>query len=67
MVSENEMKLIATVHGAEEETEFTFQWQVSRDNGENFSDIEDATLNEILIQLTEEDFDSLWRVRVQTV
>ena len=67
MVSENEMKLIATVHGAEEETEFTFQWQVSVDEGESYSDIEDATENEILILLTEEDFGNLWRVRVQTV
>ena len=66
MVSESEMKLTATVHGAEER-EFAFQWQVSEDDGVNFNDIEDATEKEILVELTEEDFNNLWRVRVQTI
>ena len=63
MVGENEMKLTATVH-APEGSKVSFQWQVSEDDGENYSDIEDATASVLLVELTENDIGNLWRVRV---
>lgn len=66
MISENEMKLVATVKGGEE-MEYLFQWQVSEDEGESFADIEDETRNELIVELTEENIDNLWRVRVEPV
>ena len=64
MVSDNEMKLKAKVN-APEGSVLSFQWQVSQDNGQNYSNIENATASEILVTLAESDMTNLWRVRVE--
>ncbi len=66
MLNESTMKLIAVIHGAEEQA-FNFQWQVSEDDGANFSDIENETEKEMLVELTEEVLNNLWRVRIQAI
>ena len=66
MTEENLMKLTAVVNDPEGRS-YTFQWQVSEDGGENYEDVEDATEDELEIELTDENISNLWRVKVQQI
>ena len=58
------MALTAVVNDPEGR-EYSYQWQVSEDGGQNFTDIENATTAEIEVLLNEENINNLWRVKVQ--
>ena len=66
MVSDDEMMLSAVVNG-ENETAITFQWQISEDGGKHYEDITDATSDELQVLLTDQNKNSMWRVKVETV
>lgn len=62
--AQGEMALTAVVNDPEGR-EYSYQWQVSEDGGQNFTDIENATTAEIEVLLNEENINNLWRVKVQ--
>ena len=64
LIDENLMVLDAVVKDPEGRS-FTYQWQVSEDGGLTYVDIEDATEAELTVELTEENLNDLWRVKVQ--
>ena len=66
LIDENLMVLDAVVKDPEGRN-FTYQWQVSEDGGLTYVDIEDATEAELKVELTEENLNDLWRVKVQPV
>ena len=66
LVDEGIMVLDAVVKDPEGRS-FTYQWQVSEDGGLTYKDIEDATEAELMVELTEENINDLWRVKVQIV
>ena len=66
LVDEGIMVLDAVVKDPEGRS-FTYQWQVSEDGGLTYTDIEDATEAELMVELTEENINDLWRVKVQLV
>ena len=63
MEDEFTMKLHAVVNDPEGR-QFIYQWQVSEDGGQNYSDIEEATKAELDVELNAENINNLWRVRV---
>jgi hypothetical protein len=63
MISENEMKLSAVVEDPEGR-DFSFQWQVSEDGGNNYSDIAEANGEEFAVELNSENINNFWRVKV---
>ena len=66
MIGENEMKLNAFVNGPEGYA-FAFQWQISEDGGEHYRDIEEATNDELQVELSDSNINSLWRVKVNAI
>ena len=66
LISENEMKLSAVVEGSEE-GELSFQWQVSEDGGNSYSDIADANGADYEVILNEENMHNFWRVKVDLI
>ena len=64
MSGKNEMNLIAMVDDPENR-KFSYQWQVSDDGGETFSDIENETGAMLSISLNEETIHEQWRVMLK--
>ena len=58
------MNLIAMVDDPENR-KFSYQWQVSDDGGETFSDIENETGAMLSISLNEETIHEQWRVMLK--
>jgi len=63
MVGENVMKLSAVVEDPEGRN-FSFQWQVSEDGGNSYSDIAEANGEELAVELNDENINNFWRVKV---
>ena len=66
MISENLMYLQAVVNDPEGR-DFLYQWQVSEDCGMTYTDIPEATTDELKVELTDENISDMWRVRVQAI
>ena len=64
ITGENEMKLIALVNDPENRA-YTYQWQVSDNQGASYSDIADETSDVLRIELSEENRNNFWRVKVK--
>ena len=64
MSGENEMKLIALVNDPQNR-KYTYQWQVSEDGGESYTDIENETRDVLRVELDETNINDFWRVRVK--
>ena len=66
MIDETVMRLLAVVDDPEGR-EFLYQWQVSEDSGMTYTDIPEATTDELKVELTDENISDMWRVRVQAI
>ena len=66
MIDETMMRLLAVVDDPEGR-EFLYQWQVSEDSGMTYTDIPEATTDELKVELTDENISDMWRVRVQAI
>ena len=66
MIDESVMRLFAVVDDPEGR-DFLYQWQVSEDSGETYMDIPEATTEELKVELTDENINNMWRVRVQSI
>ena len=66
MIDETVMRLFAVVNDPEGR-DFLYQWQVSEDNGMTYTDIPEANQDELKVELTEENINDMWRVRVQAI
>ena len=66
MIDETVMRLLAVVNDPEGR-DFLYQWQVSEDRGITYTDIQEATTDELKVELTDENINDMWRVRVQAI
>ena len=66
MIDENVMRLLAVVNDPEGR-DFLYQWQVSEDRGITYTDIQEATTDELKVELNDENINDMWRVRVQAI
>lgn len=66
MINETLMYLQAVVNDPEGR-DFLYQWQVSEDSGITFTDIPEATTDELEVELTDENINDMWRVRVEAI
>ena len=66
MISDNLMYLQAVVNDPEGR-DFLYQWQVSEDSGMTYMDIPEANTDELKVELTDDNINDMWRVRVEAV
>ena len=66
IIGRDAMKLNAEIDDPDGR-EYRYQWQVSEDGGKNFTDLEDATGEELEVELTDGNMNYLWRVRVHAL
>ncbi|MBR5961838.1 MAG: hypothetical protein IKZ98_12700 [Clostridia bacterium] len=66
MIDDTIMRLLAVVNDPEGR-DFLYQWQVSQDGGMTYTDIQEATTEELRVELTDENINDMWRVRVQSI
>ena len=64
MSGEHEMKLIALVNDPANR-KYTYQWQVSEDGGQSYTDIENETEDVLRVELDETNINDFWRVMVK--
>ena len=66
MIDETVMRLLAVVNDPEGR-DFLYQWQVSEDSGMTYMDIPEANTDELKVELTDDNINDMWRVRVEAV
>ena len=58
------IRFVSWLYCGYDHVEYTLQWQETADNGETWVDIENATTNEYEFILSYENYQNLWRIRV---